>query len=119
MLCQSYPYKVVACSDEDRLIDFNYFFSGYLSDAYWSSWLVVTHELTVSLLHHILPNTSDHVASRVLLHAEYPHRGIDRLCLPCWYGYAIHPSIQAYPNVWSSRQDHVSMLIFIFRLLLC
>lgn len=27
------------------LIDFNYFFSGYLSDAYWGSWLWVTHDL--------------------------------------------------------------------------
>ena len=29
------------------LIDFNYFFSGYLSDTYWSSWLFVTHDLSV------------------------------------------------------------------------
>jgi hypothetical protein len=31
------------------LIDFNYFFSGYLSDAYWGSWLFVTHDITVCL----------------------------------------------------------------------
>jgi len=77
-----------------RLIDFNYFFSGYLSDAYWSSWLVVTHDLTVGLF--IVAQQIydvDQVASGIFLHAQYPHCWIDRLCVPSWVGYAIYPPI--------------------------
>lgn len=36
---------------QNSLIDFNYFFSGYLSDAYWSSWLFVTHDINVGPLY--------------------------------------------------------------------
>jgi hypothetical protein len=48
VLCESVPF-IGGLGADIRLIDFNYFFSGYLSDAYWSSWLVVTHDLTVCL----------------------------------------------------------------------
>lgn len=52
MLCESnfmplYTYNGNA-ETSTSLIDFNYFFSGYLSDAYWGSWLFVTHDLDVS-----------------------------------------------------------------------
>lgn len=57
----------------------------------------------------------DDLASGVFLHAQYSHRRIDRLCFPSWVGHAIYPPIQAYPDVWVIRQDHVSHLAYSWR----
>ena len=94
---------------DSRLIDFNYFFSGYLSDAYWSSWLSVTHDLTVSqfIIFHKLYIIDD-VASGIFIHAQHPHGRIDPVCLFSRAGHAIYSSIQAYPDVRVVCQDHVS-----------
>lgn len=84
------------------------------SDTYWSSWLFVTHDLSVS--HHqvaadprpmitLTCSTSWCVDAR---HQLTPDCWIDPLRHTGWSHYALLSSLQVRPDVWVMREDHVS-----------